>query len=63
MLSMPCSTQARAASSYRFHARDVHLVLGPGPDGKPVRFRVTIDGLQPGQSQRHGRQRAMAKAS
>jgi hypothetical protein len=35
---------------YRFHARDVHLVLGPGPDGKPVRFRVTIDGLQPGQS-------------
>jgi hypothetical protein len=35
---------------YRFHARDVHLVLGPGPDGKPVRFRVTIDGLPPGQS-------------
>jgi hypothetical protein len=35
---------------YRFHARDVHLVLGPGPDGKPVRFRVTVDGLQPGQS-------------
>ena len=35
---------------YRFHARDVHLVLGPGPDGKPVRFRVTIDGLRPGQS-------------
>jgi thiol-disulfide isomerase/thioredoxin len=35
---------------YRFHARDVHLVLGPGPDGKPVRFRVTIDGQPPGQS-------------
>jgi cytochrome c biogenesis protein CcdA/thiol-disulfide isomerase/thioredoxin len=35
---------------YRFHARDVHLVLGPGQDGKPVRFRVTIDGLRPGQS-------------
>ena len=33
---------------YRFHARDLHLVLGPGPDGKPVRFRVTIDGAPPG---------------
>ena len=33
---------------YRFHARDLHLVLGPGADGKPVRFRVTIDGRQPG---------------
>ncbi|MBA8878336.1 cytochrome c biogenesis protein DipZ [Phyllobacterium myrsinacearum] len=29
---------------YRFHARDLHLVLGPNADGKPVRFRVTIDG-------------------
>jgi cytochrome c biogenesis protein CcdA/thiol-disulfide isomerase/thioredoxin len=33
---------------YRFHARDVHLVLGPGPDGKPVRFKVSIDGKPPG---------------
>ncbi|MBN9070378.1 MAG: cytochrome c biogenesis protein DipZ [Rhizobiales bacterium] len=33
---------------YRFHARDLHLVLGPGPDGKPVRFRVTLDGRPPG---------------
>ncbi|GJI99832.1 cytochrome C biogenesis protein DipZ [Duganella rhizosphaerae] len=37
---------------YRFHARDLHLVLGPGKDGKPVRFRVTIDGAAPGTS--HG---------
>jgi hypothetical protein len=22
--------------------------LGPGPDGKPVRFRVTLDGKPPG---------------
>ena len=29
---------------YRFHARDLHLVLGPTRDGKPVRFRVTLDG-------------------
>lgn len=33
---------------YRFHARDLHLVLGPGDDGRPVRFRVTIDGKAPG---------------
>ncbi|WP_321789338.1 cytochrome c biogenesis protein DipZ [Paraburkholderia sp. J94] len=32
---------------YRFHARDLHLVLGPGPDGQPVRFRVTVDGKAP----------------
>jgi cytochrome c biogenesis protein CcdA/thiol-disulfide isomerase/thioredoxin len=34
--------------SFRFHARDLHLVLGPGADGKPVRFRVTLDGQSPG---------------
>jgi cytochrome c biogenesis protein CcdA/thiol-disulfide isomerase/thioredoxin len=33
---------------YRFHARDLHLVLGPGAAGKPVHFRVTIDGATPG---------------
>ncbi|WP_458370700.1 cytochrome c biogenesis protein DipZ [Pseudomonas fluorescens] len=33
---------------YRFHARDLHLVLGPGADGKPVRFKVLIDGNAPG---------------
>jgi len=33
---------------YRFHSRDLHLVLGPAPDGKPIRFRVTMDGAAPG---------------
>ncbi|WP_199100808.1 cytochrome c biogenesis protein DipZ [Dyella sp. ASV21] len=33
---------------YRFRGRDLHLVLGPNTDGKPVRFRVTIDGKAPG---------------
>ncbi|EJM13121.1 cytochrome c biogenesis protein [Pseudomonas sp. GM18] len=37
---------------YRFHARDLHLVLGPGVDGKPVRFKVSIDGKPPGDA--HG---------
>ena len=35
------------AIAYRFHARDLHLVLGPGADGKPLRFRVTVDGKPP----------------
>ncbi|MBN9221151.1 MAG: cytochrome c biogenesis protein DipZ [Mesorhizobium sp.] len=34
--------------AYRFHARDLHLVLGPSADGKPVRFKVMIDGKAPG---------------
>jgi thiol-disulfide isomerase/thioredoxin len=33
---------------YRFHARDVHLVMGPPRSAGPVRFRVTIDGQAPG---------------
>ena len=33
---------------YRFHARDVHLVMGPSRSGRPVPFRVTIDGQPPG---------------
>jgi thiol-disulfide isomerase/thioredoxin len=37
---------------FHFHARDLYLVLGPTADGKPVRFRVTIDGQAPGEN--HG---------
>jgi thiol-disulfide isomerase/thioredoxin len=37
---------------FRFHARDLHIVLGPGADGKPVRFRVLLDGAPPANS--HG---------
>ncbi|HEY1803531.1 MAG TPA: thioredoxin family protein [Terracidiphilus sp.] len=37
---------------FHFHARDLHLVLGPTADGKPVRYRVTIDGQAPGEN--HG---------
>ncbi|RCS30531.1 cytochrome c biogenesis protein DipZ [Rhodanobacter denitrificans] len=33
---------------YRFRGRDLHLVLGPASDGKPIRYRVTIDGKPPG---------------
>jgi thiol-disulfide isomerase/thioredoxin len=34
--------------AYRFHARDVHLVMGPALPGKTVGFRVLIDGKPPG---------------
>jgi thiol-disulfide isomerase/thioredoxin len=33
---------------YRFHARDLHLVMGPAARGAPARFRVLIDGKPPG---------------
>lgn len=32
---------------YRFHARDLHLVMGPATPGKAIKFRVLIDGLPP----------------
>src|SRR5262249_46023518 len=34
--------------AYRFHARDLHLVMGPSMPGMSVRFRVLIDGQPPG---------------
>ncbi|WP_049871210.1 thioredoxin family protein [Ramlibacter tataouinensis] len=33
---------------HSFHARDVHLVMGPAAPGKPVPFRVRLDGQPPG---------------
>ncbi|EPY00631.1 cytochrome c biogenesis protein DipZ [Magnetospirillum fulvum] len=33
---------------FRFHARDLHLVLGPNESGTPVPFRVRLDGAAPG---------------
>jgi cytochrome c biogenesis protein CcdA/thiol-disulfide isomerase/thioredoxin len=44
--------QGTGSIVYRFHARDLHLVLGSSKEGKPVRFRVTIDGAAPGED--HG---------
>ncbi len=44
--------QAPGKIIFRFHARDLHLVLGPVPSGKPIPFRITIDGAAPGSA--HG---------
>jgi thiol-disulfide isomerase/thioredoxin len=43
--------EAGGSISYRFHARDAHLVLSPGERG-PIPFRLRLDGEAPGAS--HG---------
>jgi thiol-disulfide isomerase/thioredoxin len=40
--------KANGRIAYRFHARDLHLVMGPAARGASVRFRVLIDGQPPG---------------
>jgi thiol-disulfide isomerase/thioredoxin len=40
--------EANGRIVYRFHARDLNLVMTPGAGGKPVRFRVLLDGHAPG---------------
>ena len=40
--------QAGGRILYRFHARDLHLVMAPAAPGTAVRFRVLIDGQPPG---------------
>jgi len=44
--------QADGRISFRFHARDVHLVMGPPERGTSVPFRVLVDGDAPGSA--HG---------
>ena len=38
---------ANGRIAYRFHARDLHLVMGPAARGTSVRFRVFLDGQAP----------------
>jgi hypothetical protein len=40
--------EASGRIAYSFHARDLHLVMGPAARGTSVRFRVLIDGQPPG---------------
>ncbi len=46
------SSEAGGRIAYRFHARDLHLVMGPSAPGASVRFRVLVDGEPPGSA--HG---------
>jgi thiol-disulfide isomerase/thioredoxin len=40
--------QAGGRILYRFHARDLHLVMAPTTPGGPLRFRVHLDSQPPG---------------
>jgi thioredoxin family protein len=40
--------RANGRIAFRFHARDLHLVMGPRVTGMSARFRVLIDGQPPG---------------
>jgi thiol-disulfide isomerase/thioredoxin len=40
--------EAHGRITYCFHARDLHLVMGPAARGTAVRFRVFLDGQPPG---------------
>lgn len=40
--------EALGKIGFRFHSRDLNLVLGLAKDSAPVRHRVTLDGFAPG---------------
>jgi thiol-disulfide isomerase/thioredoxin len=42
------ANDATGRLTYRFHARDLNVVMGPSTPGKHVRFLVLIDGHAPG---------------
>jgi len=42
------SNERNGRIAYRFHARDLHLVLAPSTPGQNLRYRVTLDGAPPG---------------
>jgi thiol-disulfide isomerase/thioredoxin len=48
-LARQCATMNEAGGqiSYRFHARDLHIVMGPAMRENAVRFRVLLDGRPP----------------
>jgi thiol-disulfide isomerase/thioredoxin len=39
---------ATGAVAFHFQARDLHLIMGPAPGARPIRFRVRVDGAAPG---------------
>ncbi|HEY7341328.1 MAG TPA: thioredoxin family protein [Ktedonobacterales bacterium] len=39
---------ANGRIAYQFHSRDLHLVMGPATRGSSARFKVRLDGQEPG---------------
>ena len=35
---------------FRFHSRDLNFIMAPAKEGKPARFKVTLDGAAPGEN-------------
>src|SRR5438874_5263360 len=52
---------ADGSIAYRFHARDAHLVLSPGPRG-PIPFRVLLDGEAPRRRGVRGRESVLVRS-
>ncbi|WP_052273116.1 redoxin domain-containing protein [Flavihumibacter solisilvae] len=46
------SVNAHGVVKYRFHARDLHMIMAPSAPGSTVRFRILINGKPPGEA--HG---------
>jgi hypothetical protein len=46
--SLPYVRAAPGGAIVPFHARHLHLVMGPAVGHPPVRFRVRLDGEAPG---------------
>lgn len=46
-----CVARSSSSISYRFHARDLHLVMAPAKPDAAIRFRVLIDGRPPDAAQ------------
>jgi thiol-disulfide isomerase/thioredoxin len=42
------SNEPSGRITYRFHARDLHLVMAPSTPARAIRFRVRLDGVAPG---------------
>jgi hypothetical protein len=42
------ANEAGGQIAYRFHARDLNLVMGPAAPGRAVQFRVLLNGQPPG---------------
>jgi thiol-disulfide isomerase/thioredoxin len=40
-------TTAPGKIVFRFHSRDLHLVMGPSENGRPIRYRLKLDGVAP----------------
>ena len=46
-MSVPSAPRSNRKIVFRFHSRDLHMVLGPSKSGTPVRFKIKVNGAAP----------------